>query len=449
MQIIFDTLLEKEFEQIYHKLKKIEHETSTEYKKDLELIIQKMVCFDELPTKLERENFNVAAIDGSGAESILTLNDISIHLLCASFAADQTVFQLGTTKELHLTPTICSNPEGLIRLSLLKETDEQDVWNDFAEFIHKNYGEKLEIVISNVLESIVRYHYSYLSSNKPLPRLMTQQDIRMKAAEIGLRFDPQSRPFQDYKNWLVSAKQGNLQKNWFEQFRETLEYSIANALLKTDTTFKYLFIDGSLNMLLGPKQDQPRLASNYLLRNVCDEAFQKGTCVIAVSKTTTIPYIYRFAKDIQQLFHEEKKWFFRIPIPQDTNTIFHDKELLKLQQDKPHIPPRYAVTYLYHFSNEVPVLRLDLDFRWWKENIYSSDEEKQKENELILFQEIDWLARDARYYGYFFDLAFAHNSTLVSFPERDLITNQLIDYFAEQGEDAQMFVSPRKRLGLM
>ncbi|GAH78978.1 unnamed protein product [marine sediment metagenome] len=66
-----------------------------------------------------------------------------------------------------------------------------------------------------------------------------------------------------------------------------------------------------------------------------------------------------------------------------------------------------------------------------------------------MFKEIDWLARDVRYYGYFFDLAFAHHTTIVKFSERDVVADQLIDYFAENGENPKMFIHPRKRLGLM
>ena len=139
----------------------------------------------------------------------------------------------------------------------------------------------------------------------------------------------------------------------------------------------------------------------------------------------------------------EKKWFIRIP------TISRDNYILNILKDRPHIPPAYGVTYLFHFSSEVPILRIDLHEKWWKENIYSKDKKKEKENEINLFKDIDWLARDVRYYGYFFDLAFAHNTTIVRFPERDDVAERMIDYFTEKGEDPKMFIHPRKRLGLM
>jgi hypothetical protein len=173
------------------------------------------------------------------------------------------------------------------------------------------------------------------------------------------------------------------------------------------------------------------------------KALEKNTCVVAVSKTTTFPFVYRLAQDLEKSLGTEKKWFVRIPTPS------RESYTLNILKDRPHIPPAYGVTYLFHFSSEVPVLRIDIDEKWWKEKIRSSDKKKEGENELKMFQEIDWLARDVRYYGYFFDLAFAHHSTLVKFSERDVVADQLINYFTEKGENPKMFIHPRKRLGLM
>ncbi len=440
MQVFFDKTLEKEFEKIYSKFKSIEQKADAAYNQDLDYLARRLQIFDPCPSMCKKENFNSAAIDGSGAESIISLNDISIHLLTAAFAADTTHFEEGTTKHLKVSPPVCTHPEGITRLILLREDKKNEVWKEFLDFILYNYNDNLEDVVTRVLRDIVETSFKEQKPNDPVPKLTTEANIKMVATVIGLKLHKGN--FKDFSSWMVSPR-ANAPRGWFEQFREVLEYSIAKALLDSEIDFKYLFIDGSMNMLMDPGQKQPRLAANYLLRDINLKALQNDTCVVAVSKTTTFPFIYRLAIDLEKKLGEEKKWYIRIP------TESRDNFVLNILKDRPHIPPAYGVTYLFHFSSEVPILRIDLDEKWWRKNIQSNDKKKEKDNEINLFKDIDWLARDVRYYGYFFDLAFAHNTTIVRFPERDDVAERMIDYFTEQGEDPKMFIHPRRRLGLM
>lgn len=440
MQVFFDKSLENEFAKIYSKFKLIEQQSDEAYQEDLIYLTSKLQIFEPYPSIFENEDFNIAAIDGSGAESLIALNDISIHLMTAAFAADQTRFNKGTTKQLDFTPPLCTSPEGILRLVLLREDTSDEVWGDFLSYIHYNYGEKLLDLVIRSLGDIVTEAFKLKRPNDPIPKLDTKTKIVLAAKQLNLKLYKDD--IENFSSWMVSPG-ANAPRGWYDQFREILEYSLASAVLKSDIHFKYLFLDGSMNMLMSPKQIQPRLASNYLLRDVCLKALEKETCVVAVSKTTTFPFVYRIAQDLEKSLGSEKKWFVRIPTPP------RESYTLNILKDRPHIPPAYGVTYLFHFSSEVPILRIDIDEKWWKEKIRSSDKKKERKNELKMFQEIDWLARDVRYYGYFFDLAFAHHTTLVKFSERDVVADQLINYFTEKGENPKMFIHPRKRLGLM
>ncbi len=440
MQVFFDRTLENEFEKIYSKFKSIELNADEAYQADLSYLTKKLQIFDPSPSLCDREDFNSAAIDGSGAESLVSLNDISIHLLTAAFAADTTNFSMGTTKKIDISPPVCTYPEGITRLILLREDKKTEVWDEFKDFILYNYKENLSEVVFRVIKDIVETAYKQKNPGDPLPKLDKETSIRMAAATMNLNLYKDG--FDNFSSWMVSPR-ANAPRGWFEQFREVLEYSVANALLNSKEQFKYIFLDGSMNMLMSPGQKQPRLASNYLLRDINLKAVEKKTCIVAVSKTTTFPFIYRLAQDLEKSLGMEKKWFIRIP------TEKRDKYTLNVLKDRPHIPPAYGVTYLFHFSSEVPILRIDFDEKWWLENIYSEDKMKEKENEFEIFQDIDWLARDVRYYGYFFDLAFAHNTTIVRFSDRDDVADRLIDYFVGKGENPKMFIHPRKRLGLM
>ncbi|MHA1259411.1 MAG: hypothetical protein ACTSRO_07195 [Candidatus Heimdallarchaeaceae archaeon] len=440
MQVFLDRRLENEFEKVYRKFKSIETKENEAYQKDLDYLTKKLQIFDPLPSIYNKENFNVAAIDGSGAEGLISLNDIAIHFLTAAFAADRTDFLNGTTKQLDIEPTLCTHPDGVTRLVLLREDKNDEVWEDFKSFINFNYGEKLEAIIDKIIKDIVIETFKEKKPGDPLPPLNRKGFITQIAKGLGLKLSYAED--KKVESWLVSPR-SPAQRGWFEQFREVLEYSLAHALLKTNTHFKYIFLDGSMNMLMSPGQIQPRLAANYLLRDLCLKSLKKNTCTVAVSKTTTFPFIYRLASDLEKKLGGEKKWFVRIPNKK------REKYALSVLKDRPHIPPKYGVTYLFHFSSEVPILRIDFDEKWWKENIENKDKKKETAKEIELFQEIDWLARDVRYIGYFFGLAFAHTSTVVRFPDRDIVAQKLIDYFAEKGENPKMFIHPRKRLGLM
>ncbi len=440
MQTFFDNSLYLEFEKIYKKLKSIELSNDEEYQKDLEYVSDNLTPINPLDTTCDKEDFNVVAIDGSGAGELLTLNDISVHLITAAYGSDRTDFKNGTTKEIFPNPVIKTFPDGVLKLILIKEDDTDNNWNDFKNFIRYNYGKKADRIVIDTIKDFIRKKANETDKDK----LNKKTDMKIADSEINLKaslvnFKMYNQPLTDFSKWMISPKPP---KGWFDEYREILEYSLARSLLETKTHFKYLFIDGSMNLLLSPNYDQPRIMSNYVLRDLCSEALKKDTCIVAVSKTTTFPFIYRLSKDIEEK-EGEKKWFFRVPSKEI------DKEQLRLLANKRHIPPRYAVTYLFHFSSEVPILRIDFDIDWWKKNIYSEDKRELKKREIELFQELDWLSRDIRYYGYFFDLATSHFNSLIKFVERDEVASALIDYFAERGEDPRKYVHPRKRLGLM
>lgn len=440
MQLFFDRQLEREFKNVYSKFKQIQKDTDSDYQFDLDRMKRLLVTFDPLPTVCDKDGFNVAAIDGSGADTLLSLNDIAIHLVTASFAADRVKFREGTTKQLKLDLPVCTSPEGILRLILVRPDKEDEMWEEFADFILANYGEDFKEVIRRVIYDLISIKYKKVLKTNSVPPVASDQDIINLAKQA--HFKLLSEHFDKYTKWLLTVG-ANQSRGWYDQFRETLEYSLANALLNSDTHFKYLFLDGSMNMFMRPDQDQPRLAPNYLLRDLAIKSLRKGTCLAAVSKTTSFPFAYRIAQDIENDLGGEKKWFLRIP------TRIQGSTPLKILENRPHIPPRYGVSYLFHFSSEVPLLRIDFDINWWNKHIKSATVQDTINKEIELFQEIDWLSREVRYFGYFFDLAFAHNETIVRFPERDQIAEMLIDYFVEQGEDYRMFVHPRRRLGLM
>ncbi|MHA1866582.1 MAG: hypothetical protein ACTSVB_08305 [Candidatus Heimdallarchaeaceae archaeon] len=437
MQTFFDSALEAEFNKIYKKLKELERKDDDEYQSDLSFLLDHFRIFEPLDTTCKREDFSVSAVDGSGASDLIKLNNISVHLITAGFSADLTDFKKGTTIELDIRPEISTYPNGVTKLVLIREDEELEVWEEIINFVRDNYGKEPKEIVFDVLRNM--FLRKMENEGKDISKIKIKNTFELLQQAKLAGFTLYNKPIDKFHEWMISPRP---QTGWYDQFREILEYSLAYSILKTEKQIKYLFIDGSMNMLISRNHNQPRLISNYLLRDLCTEALKRKTCVVAVSKTTTFPFIYKIAQDVRIHLKGEKKWFFRVPSKELGETP------LRLLEGK-SIPPENAITYLFHFSAELPVLRIDFDLEWWKKNIHSENQEKEKEREIELFKEIDWLSRDVRYHGYLFDLAFSHFNALITFKERDLIADRLIDFFTEKGEDPRRYIHPRKRLGLM
>ena len=96
----------------------------------------------------------------------------------------------------------------------------------------------------------------------------------------------------------------------------------------------------------------------------------------------------------------------------------------------------------------MPVLRIDFDRIWWNRNILSLDEERSRTKEIQLFQEIDFISHDARWYGYPCPLSFAHLLTMIAGEGRELIAEQAITIAKEEGFDEERLIPARGRIGI-
>jgi hypothetical protein len=224
-----------------------------------------------------------------------------------------------------------------------------------------------------------------------------------------------------------------------DHLRGVAETSMGKLALGSDIPLKYLIYDTTLTLLLG-SIDYPVLMSSYLLRGTCRIAREQGTVVLGVSKTHTLPAGDKIARLARDIFGEDSHWFMRIPGEKDPRGKLRFTENRK-------IPPKLAVTYLFRFSDAMPVFRVDMDRLWWEEEIMD-DPDGQIENEVKLFKEIEFISRNARWYGYPCPPAFAHVLSSVTHEERLMLEAKAIEIGKSSGFLEESLMNARRRIGL-
>jgi hypothetical protein len=154
------------------------------------------------------------------------------------------------------------------------------------------------------------------------------------------------------------------------------------------------------------------MPSGFMLRDLCALARQKNVILCAVSKNHTIPFAHRIAGMARDVFGDTAKWFCHLPCKDDPEGGLH------IYEDRTYIPPMLAVPYLYSFSRDNRPSRIDFDRVWWLENIFvPGDPKATRANEKALFAELEFMSRDARWYGYPVPLALAHVSCKMSYED--------------------------------
>ena len=169
-------------------------------------------------------------------------------------------------------------------------------------------------------------------------------------------------------------------------------------------------LDGAMSVFMHFVKKYPSMPTGFMLRELCSLARKEGVILCAVSKNHTIPFAHKIAKMAREVFGGGAKWFCHLPSDADPEGGLH------IYTDRTYIPPHLAVPYLYSFSRENRPSRIDFDRIWWLENIFvRGDPEATRENEKALFREIEFMSRDARWYGYPVPLALAHEQCKFSY----------------------------------
>ncbi|GAG79186.1 unnamed protein product, partial [marine sediment metagenome] len=227
---------------------------------------------------------------------------------------------------------------------------------------------------------------------------------------------------------LISRSQILSNSTVHDELRKASEYAAVRNLLNSDLQPKYVLLDGAMSVFMHPARQYPSMPGGFMLRDLCTLARQKQVILCAVSKNHTIPFAHRIAKMAKDNFGVGAKWFCLLPSRDDPGGG------LNIIDDRAYIPPVLAVPYLFSFSRNNRPSRIDFDRVWWLENIFvPGDPMTTRENEKALFKELEFMSRDARWYGYPVALALAHESCKLSFEDLRLAREISSDVLKEIG----------------
>lgn len=357
------------------------------------------------------EDFLIAAIDGSGTESLVTLDDIRVHLLSTSTV----VLNTNTNSD-----TIFSRID---QAALEHELGEQPhIDAHWYSGVRNDAREKLAESLANIypLKDII-------SIIMPFFRDYTGGKIGSFSDISGTEFAPYGERLREMAS-LISREQALTNTTVHDELRKVSEYAAARHLLESDLCPKYMLLDGALSIFMHFVRHYPSMPSGFMLRDLCSISRQKGVILCAVSKNHTIPFAHRIANVARDKFGDGAKWFCHLPSGEDPGGGLH------IIEDRTYIPPMLAVPYLFSFSQDNRPSRIDFDRIWWLQNIFVADDPKAtRENESALFRELEFMSRDARWYGYPVALALAHESCKLSFEDLRIAKEIVRDVRRELG----------------
>jgi hypothetical protein len=365
------------------------------------------------PDVILDNDFKIAAIDGSGTDSLMTLDDVRIHLLSTSTI----VVDTNTQSENLFSP--------VERSFLENEIGEQPhIDLHWHSGVRGDATTKLAETLSNIypLKDI---------STLILPFFKDHSNGKISAFSdfTDTEYEKHVPNLRDMKS-LISREQLLTNPIVHEEIRKVSEYTAARNVLMSDICPKYLLLDGALSVFMHFVRQYPSMPSGFMLRELCSLARQKNVILCAVSKNHTIPFAHRIAGMARDVFGETAKWFCHLPSNEDPEGGLH------IYEDRTYIPPKLAVPYLYSFSRDNRPSRIDFDRIWWLENIYvPGDPAATRANEKSLFAELEFMSRDARWYGYPVPLALAHETCKLSYEDLRLAKEVCADVRTEMGLD--------------
>ena len=361
------------------------------------------------PDILLENDFRIAAIDGSGTDSLMTLDDIRIHLLSTSTV----VVDTNTQSENLFAP--------IERAALEGEIGEQPhIDIHWHSGVRGDARAKLAETLANIypLKDVATLTLPFFRDYK-------QGEISAFSDFAGTEYEKHVPRLREMES-LISREQLLTNPTVHEEIRKVSEYAAARKLLMSDIQLKYLLLDGALSVFMHFVRHYPSMPSGFMLRDLCALARQKGVVICAVSKNHTIPFAHRIAGMARDVFGDNAKWFCHLPSSEDPDGGLH------IYEDRTYIPPMLAVPYLYSFSRDNRPSRIDFDRIWWLENIFvPGDLGATRANEKALFAELEFMSRDARWYGYPVPLALAHESCKLSYEDLRLAKEVCMDVRSE------------------
>ena len=381
---------------------------------------------DPYPSDIILEDFQIGAVDGSGTDNLMMLDDIRVHLLStASIIVDT------NTRSENL---FCPLESDTIEKALGSQPHIDAHWHSG---VRGDAKAKLAASLANIypekdLISIILPFFQDESGGR------ISDFTSLKESE----YSKYAIQFENMES-LVTREQILTNPVVHDELRKVSEYAAARNIITSGLRPKYLLLDGAMSVFIHFSRQYPSMPSGFMLRELCSLARKEEIILCAVSKTHTIPFAHRIAKMAQDKFGLGAKWFCHLPSKDDPDGGLH------IYEDRTYIPPRLAVPYLFSFSRDNRPSRVDFDRVWWLENVFvEGDPVSTRENEKALFRDLEFMSRDARWYGYPVPLALAHEACKLSYEDVRISKEIAMDVRNQLGLDPRRAESPRSDYNL-
>lgn len=228
------------------------------------------------------------------------------------------------------------------------------------------------------------------------------------------------------------------------QLRSTAELGMAVRLIQSVEEGSYVFFDSTFSLPLVTRKDAS-LFFEHLKRYCCSVARDHNVCFLALSKSHGLPseeVIADLARNKGGLEGNvaAEHWYLRLPVPT------YDEWKFPLVEGR-MIPPPETVSYLVRFHKTTPVMRLDLDLKYWLKNIQGNSIDETITREQKLFGDLDYASHDQRCYGYPYPIKAGHDRASLTRPERLALRKQIIDMAVRAGMNRALFKDPSLATG--
>lgn len=337
--------------------------------------------------------FTVGGADSSGEFPLVSYSDSFVYLVTARTRLYASTLE-GWLKEIE------TKDSEIIELLLVSE-DQKEADKKYEEFFSSLVGMSL-------LELCEKSDYLDLRNHNSAKRISPKELTRLIVKP----------PAHDASNIRINIM-------------TAAEMCTILRVLNSDIKPTYLLADTTLTLPL--IKQHGCLFFELVKRYVTQLAIEKEVAFFAISKSHGMPHMDQLEEMIKEKGSEEH-WYLRIP------TLEQDRYRPEFLGTR-GIPPVGAVTYIFRFHKTTPPMRLDMDIKYWKKNVWHSDNEVMTKRETQIFRDLDFASHEQRVYGYPYPIKASHDMVSLTEAERLSLKKQFIDAAEKNGLKRRNFVN--------
>lgn len=381
------------------------NQETPEYRREIDALAEYVTSFEHCATP--DHDFLIAGADGSGDFPCATYGDSFVYLVVA----------------LARVYSATKGVRGLDEVEI-KEADLLDVlWlPEDQEMAHKLYDEFFSRIVEMPLEEICK--------TSDYRDILKSRDVSLSSIEKFI--DQLIRP--------AGHDAGNIRVQLLGTAEVAALLKVLRSKLVAGKGDKATYVIEDRTLALPTAYMESSLFFEIARRYACVLAREKGCVYLALSKSHDMPRMDLIEEMIRAKVPSEEHWFMRIPGP-------YNKEKKPAFLESRAIPPDCAVTYLFRLHKSTGPLRLDLDYKYWKKNIWNADGNQMRSNEIQLFRDLDVSGHDYRCFGYPYPIKACHDMASLTEAERVVLRKQVKELCVEMGLKAKNFLDASMQTG--